>query len=103
MSRRIAPEMEAMLAELAAKLKVVCVGCGVPNPSTLHVMDCKAAQEVLRTPVVLPTMPNKPKTPISNFRIPPELKAAAQAKARERGESLTDVVVKALERYVKRG
>jgi predicted HicB family RNase H-like nuclease len=46
-------------------------------------------------------VPNKPKTPISNFRIPLELKQAAQAKAKENGTDLTAVVVKALERYVK--
>ena len=49
-----------------------------------------------------PVAPNKPKTPVSNFRIPEALKAKAVAKAKERGETLTDVVVRALERYVKR-
>lgn len=55
----------------------------------------------VKTPATVEPVPNKPKTPVSNFRIPPELKAAAQVKAHERGESLTDVVVKALERYVR--
>jgi len=44
-------------------------------------------------------MPNMPKTPISNFRIPADVKARAQAKAAEEGKTLTDVVVKLLERY----
>ncbi len=46
-------------------------------------------------------VPNQPKTPTSTFRIPPDIKAAAQAKAEERGETLTDVVVRALKRYGK--
>jgi predicted HicB family RNase H-like nuclease len=47
-------------------------------------------------------MPNQPKTPIKCFRIPEALYVAAQAKAAERGESVSEVVRKALERYVKR-
>lgn len=47
--------------------------------------------------------PNKPKTPVSAFRIPLDLKAAAQAKAKERGEDLTAVVIRGLEAYVKKG
>ena len=47
-------------------------------------------------------VPNKPKTPIRSFRIPEDLYEQAKAKAAERGESLTDVVKAALERYVKR-
>jgi predicted HicB family RNase H-like nuclease len=46
-------------------------------------------------------MPNQPRTPIKCFRINAELYTAAQAKAAERGETLTSVVVRALERYVK--
>jgi len=37
----------------------------------------------------------------TDFRIPPDLKAAAQARAAERGETLTDVVLRALREYVK--
>lgn len=48
------------------------------------------------------TVPNKPKTPLRSFRIPTALYEKAQAKASERGESVSDVVRKALERYVKR-
>jgi hypothetical protein len=47
-------------------------------------------------------MPNQPKTPIKCFRIPEALYRAAQAKAAERDESVSDVVRRALERYVKR-
>jgi predicted HicB family RNase H-like nuclease len=54
------------------------------------------------TPGTLRRMPNQPKTPLKSFRIPAELYAAAQAKAAERGESVSEVVRKALERYVKR-
>ena len=45
-------------------------------------------------------MPNQPKTPITATRIPEELKAAAKAKAAERGETLTAVIVRGLEEYV---
>jgi predicted HicB family RNase H-like nuclease len=54
------------------------------------------------TPGTLRRMPNQSKTPIKCFRIPAELYEAAQAKAAERGESVSEVVRKALERYVKR-
>jgi predicted DNA-binding protein len=47
--------------------------------------------------------PNQPKTPLRTFRIPTELYQAAQEVATLRGETLSDVVRKALERYVKRG
>lgn len=42
------------------------------------------------------------KTPLRSFRIPDDVYRAAQEKAAERGESVSDVVRKALERYVKR-
>lgn len=41
------------------------------------------------------------KTPIRSFRVPDEVYRPAQEKAAERGESLTDVVKRALERYAK--
>jgi len=43
--------------------------------------------------------PNKPKTPVSNFRIPVAVKARAQERARRDGKSLTDVVVEMLTEY----
>ena len=45
-------------------------------------------------------MANQPKTPITGVRIPLELKTAAQAKAADRGESLSDVVRRGLAEYV---
>ena len=48
-------------------------------------------------PAVKPTH-----TPPRSVRIPTPLWEAAKAKAEERGETLTDVIVRALERYVKR-
>jgi predicted HicB family RNase H-like nuclease len=54
------------------------------------------------TPATVARVPNTPGTPLKSFRIPAELYAAAQAKAAERGESVSEVVRKALERYVKR-
>lgn len=47
-------------------------------------------------------MPNQPKTPLRSFRIPDDVYKAAQAKAAARGESVSDVVRSALEKYVKR-
>lgn len=47
-------------------------------------------------------VPNAPKTPLRSFRIPDDVYRAAQEKAAERGESVSDVVRAALERYVKR-
>lgn len=41
-------------------------------------------------------------TPIRCFRIPDPVYRAAQAKAEERGESVSDVVRRALERYARR-
>ena len=46
-------------------------------------------------------MPNAPKTPSRNVRVSDELWHAAQAKADERGESVSDVVRRALEKYVR--
>jgi predicted HicB family RNase H-like nuclease len=54
------------------------------------------------TPATVRRMPNAPKTPQRTFRIPDEVYKAAQVKAAEKGESLSDVVRKALERYAKR-
>ncbi len=50
----------------------------------------------------LTRVPNAPKTPLRSFRIPDEVYKAAQAKAAERGESVSDVVRAALERYARR-
>lgn len=47
-------------------------------------------------------MPNQPRTPIRGIRIPDELWEAAQQVAAERGETVSDEVRRALERYVKR-
>lgn len=47
-------------------------------------------------------MPNAPKTPLRNIRVPDALWAAAQAKAADRGETVSDVIRRALERYTKR-
>jgi hypothetical protein len=45
--------------------------------------------------------PNPNHTPPRSIRIGEELWQAAKAKAAERGETVTDVIVRALERYVK--
>lgn len=54
------------------------------------------------TPATVHRVPNAPKTPLRSFRIPDEVYRAAQARAAEKGESVSDVVRKALERYVRR-
>lgn len=43
-----------------------------------------------------------PETPIKCFRIPEDLYRAAQVKAAEKGEPLSAVVRRSLERYTKR-
>jgi hypothetical protein len=40
-------------------------------------------------------------TPVRNFRAPNELWEPAKAKAAERGETLTDVLNRALKRYIR--
>ncbi len=47
-------------------------------------------------------MPNQPKTPLRNVRVSDELWQAALLKAEERGETVSNVVRRALERYVAR-
>jgi hypothetical protein len=47
-------------------------------------------------------MPNQPKTPLRNIRVPDDLWTAAKAKAESRGETVTDVLIRALRRYVAR-
>lgn len=54
------------------------------------------------TPATVAAVPNTPGTPKRTIRVPNELWDAASAKAAERGEHLSDVVRRALERYVKR-
>jgi hypothetical protein len=46
-------------------------------------------------------MPNQPKTPIRSVRIPDEEWRAAQERAAERGETVTDLIRRALRRYAK--
>ncbi|QNI09771.1 CopG family transcriptional regulator (plasmid) [Mycobacterium kubicae] len=45
-------------------------------------------------------VPNQPKTPIRAFRIPDELYEQAQAKARQSGVNLSDVVRAALLAFI---
>jgi membrane protein implicated in regulation of membrane protease activity len=46
-------------------------------------------------------MPNQPKTPARAVRIEDSLWRAAQEKAAERGETVSDVIRRALQRYVR--
>jgi len=61
----------------------------------------RVTYEPVKTPDTVGAVPNKPKTPVSNFRIPEDVKEAATAKAKAEGKTLTDVVVEALRRYIK--
>lgn len=53
------------------------------------------------TPGRLADVPNQPRTPLKSFRIPEDLYRAAMEKADAKGETVSDVVRRALERYVK--
>ena len=46
-------------------------------------------------------LPNAPKTPLRNVRVPDDLWDAAMSKALDRGENLSEVIRRALEKYVK--
>ena len=46
-------------------------------------------------------VPNQPKTPTHTVRVEEELWQAALRKAHERGETLTDVIVRALKAYLR--
>lgn len=54
-------------------------------------------------PTTVSDVPNKPKTPISNFRIPEDVKTPAMERAAAEGKTLTDVVVEHLRRYGRGG
>jgi hypothetical protein len=45
--------------------------------------------------------PNQPKTPTHTVRVDDELWDAAMKKAHDQGETLTDVIVRALKRYLR--
>ncbi len=49
----------------------------------------------------VPAVPNQPATPNRTVRIPDELWEAVKKKASDRGETITDVVIRALKRYVR--
>jgi predicted HicB family RNase H-like nuclease len=46
-------------------------------------------------------VPNQPKTPNHTVRVEQELWDAALRKAHDQGETLTDVIVRALKRYLR--
>lgn len=54
------------------------------------------------TPGILRHVPNAPKTPRRTVRIPDKTWDAAKAAAERRGDNLSEVIRKSLERYVKR-
>jgi len=46
-------------------------------------------------------VPNQPKTPTHSVRVPQELWDAVRAKAKKRGETVTDVILRALKAYLR--
>ncbi len=112
--RHLVPTPEAFAARVAAEfgpaadLAMVSrlTACGrrsadlqcTEDPTLTTCKVCARRGEALRYEP-RPAVRRKPQTPITNFRIPPEVKAAAKARADERGETLTDVVVRSLKRY----
>ncbi len=46
-------------------------------------------------------MPNQPLTPKHGVRVPDDLWLAVKKKANDRGETITDVVLRALRRYLR--
>jgi predicted transcriptional regulator len=49
----------------------------------------------------VPRVPNQPATPVRTVRVPDEVWEAAQRIAADRGETVTDVIMRALRRYVR--
>lgn len=47
----------------------------------------------------MPRVPNQPATPIRTVRVPDEVWHEAQRIAADRGETVTDVIMRALRRY----
>jgi hypothetical protein len=45
-------------------------------------------------------MPNQPKTPLRSVRVPDPLWDATKTEAAKRGETATDVVIRALTEYI---
>jgi hypothetical protein len=65
--------------------------------------DCPGSgYPAVMTPGMMRGVPNTPGTPRRTIRVPDGLWEAAQAKAGERGDNLSDVIRRALERYVRR-
>ena len=54
------------------------------------------------TPATLTSVPNQPKTPQRTVRVPDHIWHAAKAAADARGETLSDVIRRALEQYIKK-
>ena len=57
---------------------------------------------LVMTPDMLTTVPNQPKTPQRTVRVPDDEWDAAKAAAERQGETVTDVIRRALRSYAKR-
>jgi len=71
-------------------------GQSLPDPATTAYLARTTYHQTEPPPVV-----DTGNTPIRTFRVPNDLWEAALQKTRERGETVSDVVRRALERYVK--
>lgn len=69
----------------------------ITRPAPVPVVDAEGG---VMTPT-LRAMPNQPRTPHRTIRVSDELWAAAQEAAADKGETLSDVLRRSLERYVK--
>lgn len=49
----------------------------------------------------VPAVPNQPKTPKHGVRVPDDLWQAVKVKAKQRGETITEVILRALIRYLR--
>lgn len=54
------------------------------------------------TPAKLSAVPNQPKTPQRTVRVPDDVWHEAKATADQRGETLSEVIRQALERYIRK-
>lgn len=72
---------------------------GVMTPSDVDFRRRKSSSGNAGDGPTLTPMPNQPKTPQRTVRVPDEVWERAKARAEARGETVSDVVRRALERY----
>ena len=88
------PATASNAEEVAAALVMRCGNC-----SQRHKVG---SSHPVMTPATVTPVPNQEKTPRRTVRVPDDVWKAAQDKAAEKGETVTDVIVRALKRYGKK-